>query len=137
MWQVRPTDAGRTASTGVFLGCSGYSLKPKERCTYTLNLTPGEEVVDIDVDEEGESKILRMKSRCGECTTVMDSYLIDEKRRLHLCGNNPDCSGFIVEAGEFRIKGYEGPTLDCDKCGAEMQLKSGRFGKYFGCTNEK
>ena len=24
--------------------------------------------------------------------------------------------------------------IDCDKCGAEMQLKSGRFGKYFGCT---
>lgn len=127
----------RTASTGVFLGCSGYSLKPKERCTYTLNLTPGDEIVDIDVDEEGESKLLRMKSRCEECATVMDSYLIDEKRRLHLCGNNPDCSGFIVETGEFRIKGYEGPILDCDKCGAEMQLKSGRFGKYFGCTNEK
>lgn len=127
----------RTASTGVFLGCSGYSLKPKERCTYTLNLTPGDEIVDIDVDEEGESKLLRMKSRCAECATVMDSYLIDEKRRLHLCGNNPDCSGFIVETGEFRIKGYEGPVLDCDKCGAEMQLKSGRFGKYFGCTNEK
>ena len=127
----------RTASTGVFLGCSGYSLKPKERCTYTLNLTPGEEIVDIDVDEEGESKLLRMKSRCEECATVMDSYLIDEKRRLHLCGNNPDCSGFMVETGEFRIKGYEGPILDCDKCGAEMQLKSGRFGKYFGCTNEK
>ena len=127
----------RTASTGVFLGCSGYSLKPKERCTYTLNLTPGEEIVDIDVDEEGESKLLRMKSRCEECATVMDSYLIDEKRRLHLCGNNPDCSGFIVETGEFRLKGYEGPSLDCDKCGAEMQLKSGRFGKYFGCTNEK
>ena len=127
----------RTASTGVFLGCSGYSLKPKERCTYTLNLTPGDEIVDIDVDEEGESKILRMKSRCEECATVMDSYLIDEKRRLHLCGNNPDCSGFMVETGEFRIKGYEGPILDCDKCGAEMQLKSGRFGKYFGCTNEK
>ena len=127
----------RTASTGVFLGCSGYSLKPKERCTYTLNLTPGEEIVDIDVDEEGDSKILRMKSRCGECATAMDSYLIDEKRRLHLCGNNPDCSGFIVETGEFRLKGYDGPILDCDKCGAEMQLKTGRFGKYFGCTNEK
>jgi len=127
----------RTASTGVFLGCSGYSLKPKERCTYTLNLTPGDEIVDIDADEEGESKILRMKSRCGECKTVMENYLIDEKRRLHLCGNNPDCSGFVVEVGEFRIKGYEGPTLDCDKCGSEMQLKSGRFGKYFGCTNEK
>ena len=36
----------------------------------------------------------------------------------------------------FKIKGYEGPTLECDKCGSEMQLKNGRFGKYFGCMNE-
>ena len=32
------------------------------------------------------------------------------------------------------LKGYDGPTLECDKCGREMQLKNGRFGKYFGCT---
>ena len=36
----------------------------------------------------------------------------------------------------FKIKGYDGPLLDCDKCGREMQLKTGRFGKYFGCTSE-
>jgi DNA topoisomerase-1 len=53
---------------------------------------------------------------------------------VHVCSNAPDCSGFAIEAGVFRLKGYEGPTLECDKCGAEMQLKSGRFGKYFGCT---
>ena len=33
----------RTASTGVFLGCSGYSLPPKERCKTTINLTSGDE----------------------------------------------------------------------------------------------
>jgi DNA topoisomerase-1 len=64
----------------------------------------------------------------------MDGYLIDETRKLHVCGNNPDCSGFEVESGQFRIKGYEGPVIECDKCGSDMQLKSGRFGKYFGCT---
>ncbi|MCC5888105.1 MAG: type I DNA topoisomerase [Gammaproteobacteria bacterium] len=127
----------RTASTGVFLGCSGYGLPPKERCTQTLNLIPGEEAVDLDADEESESKALRRKRRCPKCSTSMESYLLDEKRKLHVCGNNPDCDGFEVELGEFRIKGYEGPTLDCDKCGAEMQLKSGRFGKYFGCTECK
>ena len=124
----------RTASTGVFLGCSGYSLPPKERCTATLNLVSGEESVDIDKDEEGESKLLRSKRKCPKCSTPMTSYLIDEARKLHICGNNPDCSGFELEKGQFRIKGYDGPVLDCDKCGAEMQLKSGRFGKYFGCT---
>lgn len=30
----------RTGTTGVFLGCSGYNLPPKERCKGTLNLTP-------------------------------------------------------------------------------------------------
>ena len=124
----------RIASTGVFLGCSGYALTPKERCKNTINLISGDEVVSVDGDDEAESRILREKRRCDKCGTAMDSYLIDTERKLHLCGNNPDCNGIAVEQGEFKIKGYDGPVLDCDKCGAEMQLKSGRFGKYFGCT---
>jgi len=126
----------RTASTGVFLGCSGYSLPPKERCKSTINLVSGDEIASID-DDEGESRLLRQKHRCSICSTAMDSYLIDEQRKLHVCGNNPDCSGFSVEKGEYKIKGYDGPVLECDKCESEMQLKTGRFGKYFGCTNEE
>ena len=126
----------RTASTGVFLGCSGYALPPKERCKGTMNLISGDEAVDIDADDNAESRQLLEKRRCKICTTSMNSYLIDEERKLHVCGNNPDCDGFEVEQGHFKIKGYEGPLIDCDKCGNEMQLKSGRFGKYFGCTNE-
>lgn len=126
----------RNGSTGVFLGCSGYGLPPKERCTQTLNLVPGEEAVSADDDEEAEAHALRAKERCPRCNTAMDSYLIDESRKLHICGDNPDCAGYLVEQGEFRIKGYDGPTLECDKCGEEMQLRSGRFGKYFRCTSE-
>jgi DNA topoisomerase-1 len=126
----------RTASTGVFLGCSGYALPPKERCKQTINLTPGDEAIDEDADDEAESRLLRTKHRCKICNTAMDSYLIDEQRKLHVCGNNPDCAGFEVEQGKFKIKGYDGPVLECDKCGADMQLKTGRFGKYFGCTSE-
>ncbi len=124
----------RTASTGVFLGCSGYALPPKERCKNTLNLTAGDEAIMEDADDEAESRLLRSKHRCSLCNTAMDSYLIDERRKLHVCGNNPDCPGFEVEEGKFKIKGYDGPTLECDKCSAQMQLKNGRFGKYFGCT---
>ena len=126
----------RTASTGVFLGCTGYSLPPKERCANTLNLVPGDEVADVEQDEEGESKLLRAKRKCPRCETPMDSYLIDESRKLFICGNNPDCAGFELVRGEYRIKGYEGPVLACDKCGAEMQLRTGRFGKFFGCTSD-
>ena len=131
----------RTASTGVFLGCSGYRLPPKERCTNTMDLLSDNEVVDAsgeagaDEDDERESKILRAKRRCRLCNTAMDAFLIDEERKLHVCGRNPDCAGFELERGKFRIKGYDGPVVECEKCGGEMQLKSGRFGKYFGCTN--
>ena len=61
---------------------------------------------------------------------------MDENHKLHVCSNNPDCDGFEVEEGNFKIKGYDGPTLSCHKCGSEMQLKTGRFGKYFGCIND-
>lgn len=125
----------RTGTTGVFLGCSGYSLPPKERCKGTKNLLPGDEAVKVEDDEEAESLELLKRRRCPLCETAMENYLIDESRKLHICGNNPDCAGYEVEEGSFRIKGYEGPTLECDKCGAEMQLKTGRFGKFFGCTN--
>ncbi|MEP2651647.1 MAG: type I DNA topoisomerase [Paraglaciecola sp.] len=127
----------RTASTGVFLGCSGYNLPPKERCTGTRNLTSGDEVVKVEDEEELETEALRSKRRCHLCGTAMDSYLVDETRKLHVCGNTPTCEGVHVETGTFKIKGYEGPILECDKCQSDMELKSGRFGKYFGCTNEE
>ncbi len=126
----------RTGSTGVFLGCSGYALPPKERCKNTMNLVSGDEAVNVDDDDEAESKQLINKRRCSICNTAMDSYLLDETRKLHICGRNPDCSGYEIEKGTFKIKGYDGPVIECDKCGKDMQLKSGRFGKYFGCTND-
>jgi DNA topoisomerase-1 len=127
----------RTGGTGVFLGCSGYALPPKERCKNTMNLVSGDEAIDADADEEAESRQLRTKHRCKICNSAMDSYLLDESRKIHICGNNPDCAGYEVEQGSYKLKGYEGPTLDCDKCGSQMQLKTGRFGKYFGCTNSE
>ncbi|GIR82617.1 MAG: hypothetical protein CM15mP84_03650 [Cellvibrionales bacterium] len=113
----------RTASTGVFMGCSGYNLPPKERCKNTVNLISGDEAISVDADDEAESRLLLSKRRCGKCHTAMDSYLIDEGRKLHVCGNNPDCDGYEVEQGQFRIKGYDGPVIECDKCGADMQLR--------------
>jgi DNA topoisomerase-1 len=127
----------RNGSTGVFLGCSGYVLKPKERCKQTINLIRGDEVVDVEADEESESKLLLERRKCPECSAIMLSHLIDENRKLHVCSNNPDCEGHEIEHGHFKIKGYDGPSLECDKCAAPMELKSGRFGKYFGCTECK
>ena len=124
----------RTASTGVFLGCTGYALPPKERCKTTMNLIPEEELINV-LDEDSETKALMARKRCPKCDSAMDSYIIDPHRKLHVCGNNPNCDGYLVEEGTFKIKGYDGPIVECDKCGADMHLKLGRFGKYMGCTN--
>ena len=124
----------RNASNGVFLGCAGYSLPDDEQCKKTLNLISGDEAVSIDDQEEAQNLIT--KHRCSKCDLSMDNYLLDESHKLHVCSNNPDCDGFEVEEGAFKIKGYDGPTLSCHKCGSEMQLKTGRFGKYFGCMND-
>ena len=124
----------RNSSNGVFLGCSGYQNAGDDQCKETLNLVSGDEAISVDDTEEAAN--LLIKKRCPKCDTSMDNYLIDENRKLHVCGKNPDCDGFLIEDGQFKIKGYDGPTLECHKCGSEMQLKTGRFGKYFGCLND-
>ncbi|MEZ9898111.1 type I DNA topoisomerase [Vibrio breoganii] len=125
----------RTASTGVFLGCSGYALPPKERCKTTINLGDEDGIINV-LEEDPETAALRAKRRCPICETAMDAYLIDDKRKLHVCGNNPNCEGYEIENGEFKVKGYDGPVVECDKCGSDMVLKNGRFGKYMDCTSE-
>ena len=124
----------RNSSNGVFLGCSGYSNAGDQKCKNTLNLVSGDEAISVDDNEEVEN--LLIKRRCPICSTSMDNYLIDENKKIHVCGKNPDCSGYEIEEGNFKIRGYDGPTLECHKCGSEMQLKTGRFGKYFACQND-
>ena len=124
----------RNSSNGVFLGCNGYQNDGDDKCKKTLNLVSGDEAISIDDTEEAEN--LLIKRRCSICQTSMDNYLIDEHRKLHVCAKNPDCKGYEVENGSFKIRGYDGPILECHKCGSEMQLKTGRFGKYFACLND-
>jgi DNA topoisomerase I (EC 5.99.1.2) len=56
----------RTASTGVFLGCSGYALSPKERCKTTINLVPENEVLNVLEGDDAETNALRAKTSLPE-----------------------------------------------------------------------
>jgi len=129
----------RTGSTGVFLGCTGYNLPPKERCKGTKNLMPVEAFANLDDaegdDEAAEVKDLMEKKRCPKCGTAMNGYIVDGGLKLHICGNNPDCDGYILEEGRFEVPGSDAPTIDCNKCDGQMGLKTGRFGPYFACQN--
>ncbi|WP_352338515.1 type I DNA topoisomerase [Psychrobacter sp. 16-MNA-CIBAN-0192] len=127
----------RTGSTGVFLGCTGYNLPPKERCKGTKNLMPVEAFANLDdpegEDETAEVKDLMEKKRCPKCSTAMNGYIVDGGLKLHVCGNNPDCDGYVLEEGKFEVPGSDSPTIDCNKCDGQMELKTGRFGPYFAC----
>lgn len=124
----------RVAKTGAFLGCTGYDLPEKERCKHTMNLTLQEDILESG-DEEAESKILRQKKKCPICGTAMESFLLDETRKVHICGNQ-HCPGYVVEIGNFQLNEYEGPTIECDRCQSDMQRRNGRFGPFYACTNE-
>ena len=153
----------RTAATGIFLSCSGYGLPEAERCRKTMALLSEEEIAaelaaaakldkaaeqagkaeaagkapDSAEDEETrEARHLREQRRCLKCGTATECYTVDATRRLLICGNHPDCSGSIVELGEFPYPGQSDPTLFCERCGAGMYLRNGRFGRFFGCSGE-
>ncbi|WP_414625998.1 hypothetical protein, partial [Salmonella enterica] len=50
--------------------------------------------------------------------------------KLHVGGNNPNCGGYAIEEGGCSVNGYDGPIMELEKGGAEMNVKMGRVGKY-------
>ncbi len=133
--------AVHTGKTGIFLSCQGYYDKdtdPDKRCRKTLNLTPVTigTLKQKNLTEDEEAEILRKRPRCQKCGAVMDSYLIDEHNKLHLC-TAPECGGYKLEQGDFSQEIDRGPTVECEKCHSLMIMKEGRFGKYMACTNSE
>ena len=64
---------------------------------------------------------------------IRDS-IIDSKRKLEICSNSPICPGTLLVEGEFiKPKNDDEEFIDCHKCDGQMELKLGRFGKYFAC----
>ena len=123
----------RTNQNGQFLGCEGYMEEGEEQCKNTNSVLPDELFTDND-DKEAES--IFGKTKCHLCGSSMDGYIIDETRKLHICSSSPICLGTKLEEGNFiKPKNGEEELIDCHKCDAKMELKLGRFGKYFACQS--
>ncbi len=117
----------RISRTGMFLGCSGYGEKGEAQCRVTMNLE------EPEPPEEGAPPVA--PKFCELCEAPLVRYLVNENLCLYVCDNTPDCPGHRVEKGQFAVAAKQGATIECDKCGGVMQLRSGRFGKYFSCDN--
>ena len=154
----------KIARTGMFLACPVYQTKSSSKdkdksekhCRTTMTLYPSDHYQSLDqkdlktdqknhsnrdldnTDNSNNNQQPLQKTvvleKCPLCSSPMDSFIVNETTKLHVCTNFPECTGNKCEYGAFKIKGYDGPVIDCDKCSAKMQLKSGRFGKYFACT---
>ena len=116
----------RFGTNGAFLGCENFSAESK--CSQTINL---------QLQEQNQaSEDLRRQRRCGQCNSIANTYLVDSATKLHLCSNSPACPGLEIEHGDFDYQIPDAVEIDCDRCGAVMALRSGRFGQYFDCTGE-
>ena len=127
----------RSGMTGLFLGCTGYSLPKDEKCKSTQNLLPVESAVSKNNEDEELSKLLN-KCRCDKCQSVMDDYIIDRNTKISICSNFPECSGHKVVEGEFKLPTVSGggEPIECDKCKGLMGHIVGRFGPYYKCTSD-
>ena len=147
--EYKCTDCGRpmnirTGRHGMFLSCGGYSLTGEEHCKRTVNLAQEETEAepasekdrgDAIGNDSDEVQILRSRLRCPVCQTSMQPFNIDNSHRLHICSKNPDCEGYKLETGEFTSGNQSVTEINCGHCDGTMQLKSGRFGKYYACDN--
>ncbi len=112
---------------GQFLACSTYP-----QCKNTK---------EFQRNEAGEIEILQEKvvqEACEKCGAPM---VIRTGRfgKFLACSDYPKCKNTkkILLSGEGKIEVAQDETSSevCEKCGAVMLIKSGRFGKFLACSN--
>ena len=75
---------------------------------------------------------------CDKCGAPMVIKLGRHGQFL-ACSNYPECKNTKEfqrnEAGEIQVVEVEPVQEKCEKCGAPMVIKTGRFGKFLACSN--
>jgi DNA topoisomerase-1 len=75
---------------------------------------------------------------CDKCGAPMVIKLGRHGQFL-ACSNYPECKNTKEfqrnEAGEIQVLEAEPVQETCEKCGAPMTIKTGRFGKFLACSN--
>jgi len=67
---------------------------------------------------------------------IMDIYLISKDLKIYICQDNPICTGYNLEKGNFqKFLNYSLKEIKCEKCKSSMLLKFGKFGNFFTCLN--
>ncbi|MGD0624672.1 MAG: type I DNA topoisomerase [Thermodesulfobacteriota bacterium] len=112
---------------GQFLACSNYP-QCKNTKEFQRNEAGAIEIVEGKIVQE----------TCEKCGAPM---LIKTGRfgKFLACSNYPQCKNtkkmLVNGEGQLEVAQEEESSESCEKCGAPMLIKTGRFGKFLACSN--
>jgi DNA topoisomerase-1 len=112
---------------GQFLACSNYP-QCKNTKEFQRNEAGAIEIVEGKIVQE----------TCEKCGAPM---VIKNGRfgKFLACSNYPQCKNtkkmLVNGEGQLEVAQEEESSESCDKCGAPMLIKTGRFGKFLACSN--
>ena len=112
---------------GQFLACSNYP-----ECKNTKEFQR-KETGEVEVVEEKP-----VQETCEKCGAPM---VIKTGRfgKFLACSNYPQCKNtkkiLVNGEGKLEVAQDEVSSETCEKCGAPMVVKTGRFGKFLACSN--
>ncbi len=112
---------------GQFLACSNYP-----ECKNTK---------EFRRNEAGEIEILEERAAQETCEKCGGPMVIKTGRfgKFLACSNYPKCKNtkkmLVNGEGQLEVAQDEVSSETCEKCGAPMVIKTGRFGKFLACSN--
>jgi DNA topoisomerase-1 len=135
-WKGMPTDLNcekcgapmvvKLGRHGQFLACSNYP-----ECKNTK---------EFQRNEAGKIEIMKeepVQETCDKCGAPM---MVKTGRfgKFLACSNYPECKNtkkmMVNGEGKLEVAHEEPSSETCDKCGAPMVIKTGRFGKFLACS---
>src|SRR4030042_1237210 len=112
---------------GQFLACSNYP-ECKNTKEFQRNGAGGIEIVQEEPGQE----------TCEKCGASMITKA-GRFGKFLACSNYPQCKNtkkiLINGEGKVEVAQDEESSETCEKCGARMVIKTGRFGKFLACSN--
>ncbi len=112
---------------GQFLACSNYP-QCKNTKEFQRNHTGEVEVVE-------EKPVQETCEKCGASMVVKTGRF----GKFLACSNYPQCKNtkriLVNGEGKLEVAQDEESSETCEKCGASMVVKTGRFGKFLACSN--
>jgi DNA topoisomerase-1 len=112
---------------GQFLACSNYP-----ECKNTK---------EFQRNEAGEVKIVEEKGVQETCEKCGAAMVVKSGRygKFLACSNYPKCKNtkkiLVNGEGQLEVAQDEVSSETCEKCGAPMAIKTGRYGKFLACSN--